>query len=287
MAKITAMSTLGWAHYTLYEAIPAIAARGFRRVDIASLGSYCFHFHYGSPTPPELKAMLEGYGLTPICLNYSEGIHYAYEPADAKLCIEKWERKLPHLAEVGIPMMIMVFGRRNDRPDREEQLAAAVRVFDRIAETAKGYGVRMLLEAPHLYQLHYTPEKLLWVLDRVQSDNIGVALDSSHWGVIQYDLEDYIGKLGNRLWHVHLRDSAGPDTNDFSQDLELTPGNGVVDFARLARALDNAGYTGDVITELEYRDITLDAIEREYNKGLKYLSGVGWKLPEGVMSANG
>ena len=31
MAKVTTISSLGWAHYTLYEALPRMAARGFKK----------------------------------------------------------------------------------------------------------------------------------------------------------------------------------------------------------------------------------------------------------------
>jgi sugar phosphate isomerase/epimerase len=60
----------------------------------------------------------------------------------------------------------------------------------------------------------------------------------------------------------------------------LTPGDGTVDFDRFARALDQAGYRGDVSIEFEYRDMTLEAIEREYDRGLAYLANHGWKLPD-------
>ena len=64
--------------------------------------------------------------------------------------------------------------------------------------------------------------------------------------------------------------------------LELTPGDGEVDFRRFGEALDKAGYDADVTVEFEYRDMTLPAIEQEFNKGLTYLESVGWQLPEGV-----
>ena len=82
MARVTAVSSLGWAQYTLYEALPRIAARGFRRVEIASFSSYCFHFNFGSPTPPDLARMLCEYELTPVCLNYDAGFHEAWNPAE-------------------------------------------------------------------------------------------------------------------------------------------------------------------------------------------------------------
>jgi fructoselysine 3-epimerase len=282
VAKVTALSSLGWAHYTLYEALPRVAARGFKRVEIASLGSYCFHFHFGSPTAAELKRMLDGLGLTPIGLNYSVDRFRAWVPEESDRFVDAWTRKIAQLGEVGIPMMTMVFGVRNDRPDQECQLANAVKAYDRVARIAERHGVRMLLEVPHLYGIMFRPEQALWVLERVSSPNIGALVDSSHWGIIDYDIDAFFAALGSRLWHIHLRDSAGPDTADRKQKLELTPGDGAVDFVKFGRALDRAGYRGDVSIEFEYRDMTFAAIEQEYERGLKHLADAGWQLPPGV-----
>ena len=245
MAKVTAMSSLAWAHYTLYEALPRIVARGFTRVEIASFWAYCFHFNFGNPTPPELKQMLADHGLTPVALNFSPGLALAYEPDTIDPWVASFERKIAQAAEVGIPMMTMHFGERNDRPDQEAQLASAVRVYDRIGEFASGHGVRMLLEVPHLYTIHWSPEAVFWIFDRLSSPNVGALVDSSHWGIIGYDLDDFLGRLGKRLWHVHLRDSAGADTADRKQDLELTPGAGAVDFRKFAQALDHLKHSPD------------------------------------------
>jgi sugar phosphate isomerase/epimerase len=282
MARITSISSLGWAHYTLYEALPRIAARGFRRIEIASFGTYCFHFNYGSPTPSELRQMLDQHGLTPVCLNYFVDFHQAWISEEIDVFVREWTRKIEHMAEVGIPMMVMHFGVRNDRDDQEVQLANAVRAFDRVGRIAEQHGIRMVLEVPHLYSVMYRPEQVLWVFERLSSPNIGALVDCSHWGVIGYDLDAFLSALGNRLWHIHLRDSAGPDTADRKQTLEMTPGDGIVDFRKFAAALDRAGYQGDVSIEFEYRDMTLDAIETEYDRGLAYLESVGWQLPEGV-----
>ena len=228
--------------------------------------------------------MLDDYHLTPVGLNYSEGMSHAWDPDHIDLFAKRWERKLVHLGEVEIPMMCMLFGIRNERPDQEVQMANAVRFYNRVAKFAEGLGVRMLLEVPHLYNILNRPEQVLRVLDRLENSNIGVLVDTSHWGIIGYDVEEFIGALGDRLWHIHLRDSAGLDTADRMQDLEKTPGSGTVDFKKLADALDNVNYSGDVTMELEYRDMTLEAIDQEYRKGLTYLKAVGWELPSGVVS---
>jgi sugar phosphate isomerase/epimerase len=282
MANVTTISSLGWAHYTLYEALPRMAARGFKRIEIASFGAYCFHFNFGSPTPTELRQMLDGYGLTPVCLNYFTDFHQAWVPEEIDQFVDEWTRKIEQLAEVGIPMMAMLFGVRNQRDDQELQLANAVRAYDRVGRVAEQHGVRMVLEVPHLYTTMYRPEQVLWVFERLSSTNIGALVDCSHWGIIGYDVDAFFSAMGSRLWHIHLRDSAGPDTNDRKQTLEMTPGNGTVDFRKFAQALDRVGYRGDVSIEFEYRDMTLDAIEREYDRGLAYLERHGWQLPPGV-----
>jgi len=178
--------------------------------------------------------------------------------------------------------MAMSFGLRNERKDQEAQLANAVKAYDRVGEIGAKHGVKMLLEIPHLYGIMNRPEQVLWVFDHLSSSNVGALVDCSHWGIIGYDVDAFFSALGKRLWHIHLRDSAGPDTGDQKQKLEMTPGDGIVDFKKFGRALDKVNYKGDVSLEFEYRDMTLDAIEREYDRGLKYLENVGWELPAGV-----
>lgn len=282
MASITAISSLGWAHYTLYQALPRMQARGFSRIEIASFYSYCFHFNHGSPTPGELRQMLADMHLQPVCLNYSPGRYEAWRREEIDRFVYDMSRKLPHLGEVGIPMLKMHFGERNNRPDQEYQLANAVEAFDRVGEIAAQLGVKMVMEVPHLYSIMPRPEQVLWVLERVSSSNIGVLVDSSHWGIIGYDPVVFFTALGNRLWHVHLRDATGPDTADRHQQLELTPGKGSVDFQRFGQALDQVNYRGDVSLELEYRDMTLEAIEHEFDSGLQHLVACGWTVPASV-----
>ena len=63
MAKVTTISSLGWSHYTLYEALPKMKERGFDRIEIASFIQYCSHFNFDKPTPKELYALLKNLNL--------------------------------------------------------------------------------------------------------------------------------------------------------------------------------------------------------------------------------
>jgi len=226
--------------------------------------------------------MLDGYNMTPVCLNYFTDFHNAWIPEEIDVFVREWEQKIQQMQEVGIPMMTMGFGVRNDRPDQELQLANAVKAYDRVGKIGEKYGVKMLLEVPHLYGIMPRTEQVLWVFDRLSSTNVGALADCSHWGIIGYDVDAFFSALGSRLWHIHLRDSAGPDTKARKQTLELTPGKGIVDFKKFGQALDKVNYKGDVSIEFEYRDMTLEAIEHEYDIGLAYLEKIGWQLPAGV-----
>ena len=281
MAKVTAISTLGWSKYTTAEAFAAMAARGFRRVEIASFGEYCWHFNE-TPTPEELKAMFDRYHFQPVNLNYCTVV-YPATPEGAKKFLADWTAKFPALEKAGIPMMCMHFGDRagSGTPDAE-RLRLVASSFDELARRGKDYGVKLVIEAPHLYQMYCRPELVLAIVDQMSSDNFGVLVDSSHWGIIGYDADEYFAKLGKRLAHIHLRDSTGGDTADKKQKLELTPGDGIVDFKKFGEALDRAGYKGDVSLEFEYRDVSKEAIDIEFDRGISHLRKCGWIFPEGV-----
>lgn len=295
MAAVTTMSSIAYAHYTLYEALPRIARRGFKQIEIGSFGDYCYHFNYGSPTAPQLKGMLADHGLEPIALNWSPALTHDNDPSAGRKWLDAYKRKMNDALEVGIPMMLMHFGGINDRNDQEAQHKTVARAYRDLAEHALSCQMKMLLELPHLHLIHHTVPSVQRLLADLDLPNVGILLDASHWGVIGYDLDEYLHLLGDRLWHIHLRDAsphADPErdrkfvrppllgTRPFN--LTLTPGMGKVDFAHLNRALDRIGYQGDVTTEFEYFDMTLDEIERQYDAGLAHLRVCGWELPAAV-----
>lgn len=282
MPHINAVSSLGWANYTLYEALPKIKKLGFKKVEIASFCSYAFHFNFGSPTPDELKKMGDDMGFEFIYLNYSPDRYFAWEKGFEEKFYFDCEKKLKQLPKVGIKKMTLITPERNERQDIDLQFDRMIALYDDVGEMAKRYGVMMVLEVPHLYTIINRPEHVYKVLERIKSDNIGVLADSSHWGIIKYDADEFFSAVGERLAHIHLRDSTGPDTNDRKQMLELTPGKGTTDFIKFGSALDKAGYSGDISIEFEYRDMTLDDIDREYEEGFSHLKKCGWTFPKEV-----
>ena len=60
---------------------------------------------------------------------------------------------------------------------------------------------------------------------------------------------ELVGRFGGHIAHVHIRDAVPGNIN-------LSVGNGLVDFARGLKALADARYAGHFTLELETHDIT-------------------------------
>ena len=60
---------------------------------------------------------------------------------------------------------------------------------------------------------------------------------------------EFVGRFGDHIAHVHIRDAVAGNIN-------LSVGNGLVDFARGLKALAAAGYDGHFTLELQNRAIT-------------------------------
>jgi sugar phosphate isomerase/epimerase len=293
MARVTALSTLTFPDHRLGLALEQIAARGFRTVDIAHMDTYCQHFYLGASETEGLRGLLRTVGLQPVALNYYSGVrdpdqpevsrsYRLHRPEEAARYREMMHQAILQCRSLGIPLMMAVPGRRTDAPDRQVELVAAAAVISELADDAYANGLRLTVEAPHCFSLLHSVERTAEFFALVTSPHIGLTVDCSHWGVLRYDLEALWEAVGPRIWHIHLRDSAGPDTNDFLQQLELTPGSGEVDFRRFGAWLDSHDYRGNVTLELEYRGRGVEEIEREIDRAFAYLSSVGWEFPAGV-----
>ena len=285
MPRITACATLGYAAFNVEIAVAKIAAAGFRRIEITELGAYCRHFPYQQTSAAELQVLLETHDLAPVAMNVSssrmvDGAYYRprlSNPQEAPKIVAYADWFLASARELGIREVSFPIGPRVPDADWHAEMAAATATYRQIADLAAAYGLFVNLEMPHLFQFIDSTTHCLAVLDELDHPAVGVTVDASHWGILQYDLDAFFAAIGPRLRHAHLRDSAGADTRDFQQELEMTPGKGTVDFATFGQALDRAGFAGEVTLELEHRHTDLDSIGREFEEGLDHLKRCGWE----------
>jgi sugar phosphate isomerase/epimerase len=84
--------------------------------------------------------------------------------------------------------------------------------------------------------------------DPSDEDYASVTLDLSHTSVAGDDAMAMLGRLGERLAHVHLADGTGA-----AKDEHLVPGRGTQPCAELLENLAAADYTGHVVLEVNTR----------------------------------
>ncbi|MBI2438217.1 MAG: sugar phosphate isomerase/epimerase [Lentisphaerae bacterium] len=290
MPTITACATLGYAGCDLTTALDAIAALGFTNVEISEMGAYCRHFPYRETNARAVGEQLAERGLTPVALNvsFSRLVNGRIsrpalsDPEHSRDIISQAHWFLEQARALNIGIVTMPIGPRILEEDWNAAMKASCAVWRTVAGMAADLGVGLNLEVPHLYQLIDTVAHVKAVFEEIAHPALGATVDSSHWGIIGYDLDSFFDWLAPRLRHVHLRDSAGGDTRDFQQDLERTPGQGSVDFTAFGRALDRAQFQGHIALELEHRHADRARADREFDFGMRHLGKCGFALPPEV-----
>ena len=314
MARLTACSTLAFSLSSLELALKHISSYGFKRVEISDQLTHSKHFPIDTVDPMEVRRRLDKYSLDPVAANVSLATYYTGQPGFKKAPVQKQSsaetgeikkakqklvyhrlhvkneaedygsraRRLIDKAKgAGIPMVCLQGGRRNQIQDTRRELKAAAKVIDGHAEYARHVGIKVLLEMPHVWDLYYDVEKSRQMLSYLKSDNVGVLIDSTHWHTSGYDIDDYVGFLRDRLWHIHLRDAAGKDSPTGNYELEKTPGKGEVNFGLLGQTLDKYGYSGNVTLETEYKNYQdVSEVDSENAYAIAHLKSVGWQVPD-------
>jgi sugar phosphate isomerase/epimerase len=111
-----------------------------------------------------------------------------------------------------------------------------------LAPVLEKYEVRLAIEN----HPEKTPQD---VLDKIASGGtqFGACVDTGWWGTQGYAAARAIEELGDRVWHVHLKDVLARD-----EPHETCPwGEGIVPIEECVRTLQRSGYTGSIAVEHE------------------------------------
>lgn len=124
--------------------------------------------------------------------------------------------------------------------EREAQRVLAVDGLKYAAEHAAQHGVRLGIEPLNRFEtdLVNTAEQALELVDRVDSDSVGVLLDTFHMNIDEKSIGDAVRLVGERLVQVHTCE------NDRG-----TPGTGHFPWADLFGALHDIDFQGPLVIE--------------------------------------
>ena len=135
-----------------------------------------------------------------------------------------------------------VGGKSEDWERRRHQLVERVGA---LATYAGNRQVTLAVE-PHVSTALDRPERVVWLIEQVDSPYCRVNFDISHFNVIGLSIEETVPVLAPLSAHTHVKDERGraPD-HQF-----LIPGEGEFDYVRYLKAMAAAGYDGFITVEV-------------------------------------
>lgn len=179
---------------------------------------------------------------------FAEGLDIsALEPAARQKALDEILRAADAAAILRVHYFVIHPGPESvSSPPREEclqRMENMAQTLDSVAAHCARLGIRCVLEnkLPHL--LFGRTSDILWILDALESTDVGVCLDTGH-ASLSRDLLPLVHKISGHLKMIHAHDNLG------NRDDHLPPGDGRILWEPLLRALDAASFSGAIILEL-------------------------------------
>lgn len=190
------------------------------------------------------------------------------DPDDRRKRVEHTEAALRTASALGSPSVsIPPGGPVPERVSDDEAMEWFVEGLRRVAATAEEVGVDVLVE-PEPELLIEDSEGFLELMDRVDSERVGLNFDSGHFFCVGEDPAELVGPLSEHTRHYHLEDIPADRTHEHTQ-----LGEGGMDIGGFLGAVEDAGYDGFVTVELYPYGETAAETARE---AMNYLRDNGW-----------
>jgi inosose dehydratase len=221
---------------SMEQALRDIAAVGYAGVEMfdGNVADY-------ADRPDELRGLLAETGLS--LLSVYSGANFVY--ADI-LPDEMWRiRRAAELAATfGAAQLVVGGGARRAAGTTDADYDALGRALDRVVDVAGEFGLTASYH-PHLGTIVESPGEVDKLMSR---SRIGFCPDTAHLAAGGGDPAALIRRYGGRVRHVHLKDLR-------REPFAFLPlGQGELNFGGILAALDEAGYDGWLVVELDSYD---------------------------------
>jgi inosose dehydratase len=221
------------------------ADAGFRNVELALLPGFATEPKiFGKLQRQELRADLARNRLSVSALMLGLSLH-ADDEAHAKN-LESLKEALQigqDLLDGTQPLIETILGGKPAQWEATRDKMAS-RLGD-WASTARAEGALIAIKGHVAHAVNH-PERLLWLLEQVNSPAVQVAYDFSHFQLQGLQLEDTLKSLLKHTRFIHIKDAQG----DASQFRFLLPGEGMTDYHAYFQLLASLNYRGPVVVEV-------------------------------------
>jgi len=230
----------------LYGALQHIAWAGYDGVELAFLGKMAQHIELKTDQSyiDEVKSIAKKHGLELFAIEAAvgAGVGVAAELEEEKM---KMISKLFEVAnKLDIPIIAIGSGGKSGDKEATEQVFKYIR---KLAEEAESWEITLAVK-PHVGASVYNTETALQLLEKVDSNAIGINFDPSHLYRAGEDPAEAALKMGEGIVHSHFRDCPHRERSPGIPEQQI-PGRGEIDIPRTLRALKDTGY--DRVLDLE------------------------------------
>lgn len=248
-------STISFRHQQLPEALETIAGLGFGEIDLGALPGVCDHVPYvlDEAAVAQVAADVAASGLRVRSINGDIGdLNEVLTLEDERARVRHLDMLVALAAATGARAVVLPCGALSREPLRslDEDLDRVADELVAAAHVAAAGRVELWTESLHFFRLCCDIDRAQALTGRFGPE-VGIVMDFSHIVASGADPVDFVERFGPRIAHVHIRDAVPGNIN-------LSVGNGAVDFGRGLKALADAGYHGHFALELETRDVTHD-----------------------------
>jgi sugar phosphate isomerase/epimerase len=243
-------STWGMASVRAEESIPHLAGLGYDSVELAvALGWRDGLDLLTLGRRRRIKQLLKEFGLALPAIAGNADLLAARDDDFA----DSW-RRLTDAVDLAVewagptgPPAVDTYlgGQSGDLPARR---SLAVDRLGRLCDYAAERGVTIALQ-PHMDGALDTPDKVVPLIHAVGRANLRLTLDVNDFTVQGYGLDETVAALAPHAVLGHVKDERGrqPDYQF------LVPGDGAFDYVRYLRAMQTAGFAGNVCAEVSLR----------------------------------
>jgi len=217
-------------------------------VDGVSLES-CFFPAFEPEYLDGLKSQLDAAGLIRV---FAWGHPDGLEGGKSRTAYKEMVEMIPHARRLGADVMRVVGSSLMFRfENHQEQIERLTGMFREAVRVAADYGVKLAIEN----HIDFTSDEIVQLLDRVDSDHLGVNFDTANFARLLDDPVKGMRKLAPRVLATHIKDlkvNPQASVDDWFFFSSTPVGDGFVDNLALARLLKEAGYKGFLAVETDF-----------------------------------
>jgi sugar phosphate isomerase/epimerase len=246
------LSTGCFYHRSILDCLPLIRESGFSMIEVCSSPE---HLHFRDLKSVDRAAeRIKELGMEAYSFHapFAPNIDIASsDPAQRAASVAEIFKAAEAASILRVHYFVLHPGPENPAaiPSHEQlpRMQHVVESLNEVARYCRKLGIMCVLEnkLPHL--LFGNTSDILWILDGINSAEVGACLDTGH-AFLAGDMRNLVHKLSGHLRMIHAHD------NDGAGDNHWPPGDGKIDWEKFMRDLVEARFRGAFILEMAGHD---------------------------------